>query len=344
MKVLVTGAAGQVGCRLARQLLERNHEVRGTILPGDACIERIKGLDLELVEGDLTDEAFIKRVVEGVDAAIHTANYVGPQFDNNFQTNRLVAKACGEKADALDRYIYVSSSAVFPNNGESVACAYHPVDELHPRKPNGEYALGKLFGEHFAEMEALRTGLRTVIVRPSHVLSGAAILKRFTVGVVCGVLKTGQKNPKSEMYMPDGTELWRQVEAAAKSQDELCSIRDLDGRPWYYQPNDARDVAHCLVCALESPGAIGESFNVGAPAPFTFPEAVEILAEQTGRKPLEIRLPVRWQYDHDIRKARSWIGFQPRGDLRTMIASARLFERGEHDGYTWDGLVEGIAD
>jgi nucleoside-diphosphate-sugar epimerase len=31
MKVLVTGAAGQVGCRLVRQLLERNHEVRGTL-------------------------------------------------------------------------------------------------------------------------------------------------------------------------------------------------------------------------------------------------------------------------------------------------------------------------
>ena len=33
MKVLVTGAAGQVGCRLVRQLLDQNCEVRGTILP-----------------------------------------------------------------------------------------------------------------------------------------------------------------------------------------------------------------------------------------------------------------------------------------------------------------------
>ena len=35
MKILVAGAAGQVGCRLVRQLLERNHEVRGTVLPDD---------------------------------------------------------------------------------------------------------------------------------------------------------------------------------------------------------------------------------------------------------------------------------------------------------------------
>lgn len=35
MKILVTGVAGQVGCRLTRQLLDRNHEVRGTLLPDD---------------------------------------------------------------------------------------------------------------------------------------------------------------------------------------------------------------------------------------------------------------------------------------------------------------------
>ena len=30
--------------------------------------------------------------------------------------------------------------------------------------------------------------------------------------------------------------------------------------------------------------------------------------------------------NHDMRKAKSWIGFQPRGDLRTMIKSALLFD------------------
>jgi len=116
MKVLVTGAAGQVGCRLVRQLLERNYEVRGTILKDDPARHRLDGLDIELVTGDLTDEAFVEQVVEGVDAVIHTANLVGPQFDNNVQTNRLVARVAGKHADTLHRYIYVSSSGVFPND------------------------------------------------------------------------------------------------------------------------------------------------------------------------------------------------------------------------------------
>ncbi len=66
MKILVAGAAGQVGCRLARQLLERNHEVRGTALPDDPALERLEGLDVELAAGDLTDEGFVERAVAGV--------------------------------------------------------------------------------------------------------------------------------------------------------------------------------------------------------------------------------------------------------------------------------------
>jgi nucleoside-diphosphate-sugar epimerase len=341
MKVLVTGAAGQVGCRLVRQLLERNHEVVGTILPDDPCRERLDGLEVELVEGDLTDGDFVKRSVRGVDAVIHTANLVGPYFENNVKTNLEVSRACGERADSLDRLIYVSSSGVFPNNGEVIACAYHPVDELHPKRPDSEYSLSKLIGEELVEMASRRTGLRTVIVRPSHVLSGGAILKQFTVERVCSVLKAGQRNRRSELYMSDGTELWRQVEASARSEDQPCSVRDLEGRPWYYQPNDARDVAGCLTCALEAPGAVGESFNVGAPLPFTFPEGAQLLSQITGQEVLDIRLPVRWRYDHDITKAKSWIGFQPRGDLKTMMASAKAVVAGEHQDYAWDG---GILD
>jgi UDP-glucose 4-epimerase len=336
MKVLVTGAAGQVGCRLVRQLLERNHEVRGTILPQDPCRERLAGVGLELIEGDLTDEAFVKSAVEGVEGVIHTANFVGPQFDNNLQINRLVARICGEQADALDRLVYVSSSGVFPNNSGVIACAYHPVDELHPKRPDSEYGLSKLIGEEFVNLAALQTGLRTAIVRPAHVLSGTDMLSRFTVEWVCQVLRTGQANRHSALYMSDGTELWHPIEEAATGPDQPCSVCDLDGRPWYYQPNDARDIAHCLVCALEEDAAIGESFNVGGPVPFTYPEGAQLTAAKTGRDLLEIRLPVRWRYDHDITRAKSWIGYRPRGDLETMMESAWLFADGKED-YTWEG-------
>ncbi|GIX06319.1 MAG: nucleoside-diphosphate sugar epimerase [Candidatus Poribacteria bacterium] len=337
MKVLVAGATGQVGSRLVRQLLDRNHEVRAIVLPDDPAASRIEGLEIERMEGDLRDETLVEKAVAGVDAVIHTANFVsGAQFENNTQVNRVLANVCGKYADRLERYVYVSSSGVFPNNGEVIACAYHPVDELHPKRPLGDYNISKILGEHFTESVAYTTGLRTVIVRPSHILSGTAILHQFSVRRVCGILRTGQRNRGSELYMPDGTELWHQVEAQAESEDQPCSVRDLEGRPWYYQPNDARDIAHGLICALEEPGAVGESFNLGAPAPFTFPEAARRIAEATGQEPLEIRLPVRWRYDHDIRKAKSWINYRPQGDLPTMIASALRVQSEGWQDYTWE--------
>ena len=339
MKILVAGAAGQVGCRLVRQLLERNHEVRGTVLPDDPALERLQGLDIELAAGDLTDEAFVDSAVTGVDAVIHTANIVGPQFDNNMQIDRLITRVCGAHADHLDRLVYTSSSGVFPNNGETIACAYHPVDERHPKRPIGEYSLGKLIGEEFTKMAARETGLRFSIVRPSHVQSGDAILGRFTVGAVARLLERGQDTPLGELYMADGTELWHDVLARAEDANQPCSVRDLDGRPWLStQPNDARDIAHLLVCAVEEPGAVDDSFNCGAPAPFSFPEAAAILAETSGVEPLEVRVPVRYQYDHDNTKARSLINFRPRGDLRAMINSALLVRDEGYIDYDWKGV------
>ena len=341
MKILVAGAAGQVGCRLVRQLLARNHEVRGTVLPDDPALGRLQGLDIELAAGDLTDEAFIDRAVSGVDAVIHTANYVGPQFENNLQINRLIARVCGAHADRLERLVYTSSSGVFPNNGETFACAYHPVDERHPKRPIGEYSLSKLIGEEFTTMTARETGLRTAIVRPSHVRSGDAILGHFTVGAVVRLLKQSQRKPLGELYMADGTELWHDLLAQAVDAEQPCSVRDLEGRPWLYQPNDARDIAHMLVCAVEEPGAVDESFNCGSPAPFNFPEAAAILSEISGVEPLEIRLPVRYQYDHDITKGRSLINYRPQGDLRTMIASALLVRDEGYVDYDWDPGLAG---
>jgi nucleoside-diphosphate-sugar epimerase len=335
MKVLVTGSTGQVGCRLVRQLLAAGHEVRGTAWAKDPAQDRLAGLEVDLRAGELTDPDFVRDAVQGMDAVVHTANLVGPYFENNVLTTLELTRACGAAADRLDRFVYVSSSGVFPNDSHVLACAYHPVDELHPKRATSEYNLSKLVGEELTELAARRTGLRTVVVRPSHVLSGDRILQQFTVGRVVGVLKSGQELPGSELHQADGTELWHRVLADAEDESQPCSVRDLDGRPWYYQPNDARDVAHAIVCALRRPEALGETFNLGAPEPFLFPAGAALLGELTGRPVLDVRLPARWRYDHAIGKARGWLGFRPRGDLATMMRAAWAFARGDHDGYDW---------
>lgn len=60
-----------------------------------------------------------------------------------------------------------------------------------------------------------------------------------------------------------------------------------------------------------------------------------MLGEIRDEEPLEIRLPVRSVYDHDITKAKSLIGYQLQGDLGAMMTSALRFQAGESD-FTWN--------
>lgn len=338
--VLVTGAAGQVGARLVRQLFALGYKVKGLVMPNDPMRVRIESLDMEVVEGNLLDPDLFPKLVVDVDAVIHTANLVSPLpgmsesefFDNNVRGTFHLVRAASRRAEVLERFVHISSSGVYPNDAHKIAPRYYPVDELHPLRPIGVYPLTKIVNEHIVTVHARETGLRTVILRPSGICSGDAILRRFTVGSVCSRLKTGQAHPKSALYMENGTELWHALEQAAESPDQPCAIYDLQSRPWLYRPVDARDVAHGCICALESPAAVGEVFNIAAPHVIPFPQAAGIISEATDQNMLEWKVPVRWVYDLDIGKAKGRIGYHPRWGIKEMVRSALAVRRGESDG------------
>jgi nucleoside-diphosphate-sugar epimerase len=336
-RILVTGAAGQVGSRVVRQLLAKGYDVKALVLPDDPNAARISDLDIELIEGNLLDPDVATAAIEGVDAVIHTANLVGPLpgmseadfFDNNVRSTFNVVRAASRRAAELSRFVHVSSSSVYPNDAQTIAPRYNPVDEQHPQRPIGIYPMAKIIGEHTVMATARETGLRISIIRPSGICSGDAVLNRWSVRFVCGLLKAGQRNRESALHMADGTELWRELERAAQSPDQQCAVTDTQSRPWVYQLVDARDVAHGCICALESEAAVGEAFNIAAPRPIPFPEAAQLVAEATGTSVLEWQVPVRWVFDLDITKAKTMIGYSPRWDIAEMVESAMTVRAGE---------------
>jgi nucleoside-diphosphate-sugar epimerase len=358
--VLVTGADGQVGSRLVRQLLSRGYEVRGTVFPSPGLslrrglermrslvsrrsngrsprvlrpADRLKGLDLELMVGDLTDPAFAGTAVNGVVGVLHTANFVRPDaFENNVRVTFNVAQACAARAQDLRRLIYVSSSSVYPNDPHVVTCDYHPVDERHPRRPIGAYPASKLVGEETVWALARQSGLAASVVRPSFIVSGEAALDLWTVDTVCTVLRKGATNLRSELYAPETGNAWKELKARAASMEQPCAVTDPRGEPWVCQFVDARDAAHGILCAFESDAATGETFNLSGPRAVPYPEAAAIVAELTGEKALEYRAPVRWLFDLDNSKARATIGYAPRWEIRAMIEDAVAFRRGDTDG------------
>ncbi len=342
MKILVTGADGQVGSRLVRQLLAKNYEVKALILPESPNLNRLDGLDIEITEGNLLDAATCEQAVQSVDAVINTANLVSPLpgmsetefFQNNVISTFNMVSTASKRADELRRFVHISSSAVYPNDVQSIATEYNPVDEMHPLRPEGVYPISKLVGEDIVGGYTRQTGLRSTILRPSGICSGTAVLGRWSVAFVCRILMAGQRSPRGTLYMSDGTELWHDLEAAAESKDQPCAIRSTSGEPWVYQLVDARDVAHGCVCALENDSEPGDAFNVSAPEPITFDEAAEVISQATGLPILEWEVPVRWLFDLSNKKARKKINFQPKWGIKEMVESALAVQRGESDGLT----------
>ena len=131
MKVLVTGANGMLGHRVADVARERGHEVRATDLP----------------ELDLTDAEAVARFVdaEAPDAAINCAAYTAVDRAEEEETLafRANADAPANLAAAAPYVVHVSTDYVFGgDDGRDT-----PYVESDTPSPLGAYARSKLLGE-----------------------------------------------------------------------------------------------------------------------------------------------------------------------------------------------------
>ena len=133
MRVLVTGAKGQLGHDVVNEL-----EKRG-----------ITGIGVDIDEMDITDPAACRRVITDaeVDAVIHCAAYtaVDAAEDNAELCNKINGEGTANIADVcrdLDiKIMYISTDYVF--NGQGVR-PWEPDDE---REPLNAYGMSKYLGE-----------------------------------------------------------------------------------------------------------------------------------------------------------------------------------------------------
>ena len=336
-RILITGAAGRLGGNLIRQAQDQGYDIRALVLPDDPKAHKLAGLDLEVVAGDLRHRPLCDELVAGVDGVIHTANILGPTggmdhgtfFQINVAGTYNLLEAAAAVAHRLERFVHVSSDAVYPMGNDQINTAYEPVDELHPKRPHGLYATLKYMNEAMVEGYRNSHGLRAAMIRPAGMFAGREILPRWTVEFVAARIRQAAALPGSGLYHPDGAAVAQDLLARAAGPDQLCAVTDGEGRPWLYSPADARDVAHACLCALAHPAAVGEAFNAAVPRPFAFPEVAAYLASRTGAPVLEARVPVRWVYWSDIAKAKSLIGYRPRGDLQRVFDTALAHQAGE---------------
>ena len=148
MTNLITGGTGFVGSELAKKLLNRGEKVvLFDIAPRYENLESIKD-DVIILRGDLANWSEVLNAVKEYDikSIFHLGAMLSiPSEANPWGSYRVNADGAmhileAARLFAVDKVIFTSSIAVY-------AGYTGPIDESTVQKPDGMYALTKLFGE-----------------------------------------------------------------------------------------------------------------------------------------------------------------------------------------------------
>jgi nucleoside-diphosphate-sugar epimerase len=289
MKILVTGGAGFIGSHLVRALLERGDAVRVLDNFFSGRRSNLAGLEVELIEGDITNAEVVKRALLGITHVLHLAavpsvprSIADPLTSDAVNVVGTLNVLVAARDLGIQRVVFASSSAVY---GEAFAGAKREDLPLYPLSP---YGVSKLAAEKYGAAFHTVYGLETVALRYFNVFGP-------------------RQDPRSEY--------------AAVIPKFIQAV--LDGRrPTIYgdgeQTRDFTYVANVVqanLLALEAPSVAGQAFNIAAGNEISLNRFVRTLIEISGHdfQP-EYTAPRKGDILHsvaDISQARASLEYGP---------------------------------
>jgi nucleoside-diphosphate-sugar epimerase len=261
MKVLVTGATGFIGSRLARMAREAGHEVVATgQLNNDVERQRSEALardGVQVTTGSLLDAAFVASLVQGCNtvihlaAAQHEANVPDEHFRHvNVDATRTLIEAA--IAAGASRFVYGSTIGIYGSASEG------RLDEESPPRPENIYGTTKLEAERMVGTYA--RSIEVVVIRIS------------------------------ETYGPGDFRLLKLFKAIHRGRFMLIGPC-LNQR----QVIHVDDLSRGLLLGATHPDAVGETFVLAGREVMTTRGMVRDVAAALGRPTPRLRLPL-WPF------------------------------------------------
>ena len=254
MRAVVTGGAGFVGSHLVEKLLNRGDEV--------VCIERpgadrgwVEGLDIEFKDCGLGETALLGNLVCGADVVYHLAALTEARTpDECYEVN---TQGTANILKAAAGCSCSPPKVVFMSSLAAVGPAPEggSLTADTPPRPLSHYGRSKLHAEAVIHAYADRV---------------PAIICRFPA-----------------VYGPRDRVVLKLFSMVAKGF--ALTIGPWDREISFLHAADAVDG---LIAAANTPGAVGNTYNLANPLPITWGEFVMAIGHALGRRPLKFAVPV----------------------------------------------------
>lgn len=309
----ITGGAGFIANTMIRRLVDEHKIIvydnfhRDTLTGSDLCGHA----NITVIRGDVLDLPKMTEAMKGSDVVIHAAGIAGIDtvIQDPVKTMRVNMMGTANMLEAAhlngisDRVIDFSTSEVFG----SMAFRSSETDSTvagSAGEARWTYAVSKLAGEHLAHAYSRQYGLPVVTVRPFNIYGPG----QTGEGAIQCFIKRALNNETIDIH-GDGNQI----------------------RAWCY----VDDFVDCIMRCIESPKAIGESFNIGnARAVITILGLAHTVCRVLGstskvqhQPPLSADIAIRIP---SVEKSQSLLGFKAAVDLdEGIVRTAKWMRQNE---------------
>ncbi len=239
--IFLTGGAGFIGTKLIERLEKHNKIIVFDSLKRNSIqhSQALHSSNVKVIQGDILDMASLEKAMAGVEIVVHLAAVAGidtvilspttTMRVNTLGTSNVLEVA--KKQGNIERFIDFSTSEVFGQRAfKSEEKDYTVMGAVGEAR--WTYAVSKLAAEHLSHAYYKEFGLPTVVLRPFNIYGPGQVGE----GAVHAFINKAIENKDLEIH-GDGTQI----------------------RAWCY----VDDMIDGILCCIENPAAVGESFNIG---------------------------------------------------------------------------------